>query len=66
MVARKVIKIEDHGVLDTVAIKADSEYLIKGMTEWVVKWRMNGWKTAKGRDVVNRGLFEELLGEVRS
>ena len=34
------------------------------MTEWVAKWQMNGWKTAKGGDVVNRGLFEELLEQV--
>ena len=51
-------------MLDTVIIKADSEYLVKGMTEWVVKWRMNGWKTAKGGEVVNRGLFEDLLAKV--
>jgi ribonuclease HI len=64
VVASKVIKIEGQGVLDTVIIKADSEYLVKGMTEWVVKWRMNGWKTAKGGEVVNRAGFEDLLAKV--
>jgi ribonuclease HI len=64
VVARKVIKNEGQRVLDTVIIKADSEYLVKGMTEWVVKWWMNGWKTAKGGEVVNRGLFEDLLAKV--
>jgi ribonuclease HI len=63
-VAKNVIENEGQGVLDTVVIKADSEYLVKGMTEWVVKWQANGWKTAKGGDVVNRVFFEELMAEV--
>lgn len=29
------------GQLSTVAIEADSEYLLKGMTEWVFKWETN-------------------------
>jgi ribonuclease HI len=62
--AKKVIKNEGQGVINTLVIKADSEYLIKGMTEWVVKWQMNGWKTAKGGNVVNRGWFEDLLAKV--
>ncbi len=64
VVAGKVIRKEGQGELSTVVIKADSEYLVKGMTEWVVKRKMNGWKTAKGGDVVNRRFFEDLLAEV--
>jgi ribonuclease HI len=58
IVGSRVIQNESQVVLDTVVIKADSEYLVKGMMEWV------GWKTAKGVDVVNKRFFEELLGEV--
>ncbi|KAJ0129658.1 Secondary metabolism regulator LAE1 [Fusarium oxysporum f. sp. albedinis] len=35
------------GQLSTVAIKADSEYLLKGMTEWVFKWETNWYRTAR-------------------
>ncbi|KAL3599774.1 hypothetical protein FPOAC2_04002 [Fusarium poae] len=39
---------------------ADSDYLVKGMTEWVFKWETNGYKTAKRKLVENAKLFQEL------
>ncbi|GJC93564.1 Ribonuclease [Colletotrichum higginsianum IMI 349063] len=47
--------------LTQVVIKADSEYLVKGMTEWVLRWEKNGCRTAKGTPVVNADLFRLLL-----
>lgn len=38
----------------------DSQYVRRGVEEWVAKWCKNGWKTAKGTDVLNRDLWEEL------
>ncbi|RYC81098.1 hypothetical protein BFJ63_vAg16004 [Fusarium oxysporum f. sp. narcissi] len=46
--------------LHTTVIKADSDYLVKGMTEWVFKWETNGYKTAKRKIVENAKLFQEL------
>ncbi|CAG8975764.1 hypothetical protein HYALB_00009283 [Hymenoscyphus albidus] len=46
--------------LSLVVIKADSEYVVKGMTDWIGKWKNNGWKTAKGGPVTNRDMFEIL------
>jgi ribonuclease HI len=46
--------------LHTVVIKADSEYLVKGMTEWVFKWEVNGYKNARRDSVKNSELFKEL------
>ncbi|KAF4439458.1 ribonuclease H-like protein [Fusarium austroafricanum] len=43
-----------------VVIKSDSEHLVKGMTEWVFKWEINGYKTAKREPVKNAGLFKRL------
>lgn len=51
--------------LRMVVIKADSEYLVKGMTEWVFKWETNGYRTSKGRPVTNLGLFRQLHALVR-
>ncbi|GLA37379.1 hypothetical protein AnigIFM63309_004292 [Aspergillus niger] len=34
--------------LYTVVIKSDSEYVVRGMTEWIYKWKANGWVNAKG------------------
>ncbi|HOK09268.1 MAG TPA: ribonuclease HI [Candidatus Hydrogenedens sp.] len=42
-----------------VIVYTDSEYLKKGMTEWLPKWMDNGWKTTKG-DVKNADLWFEL------
>ncbi|KAI1113774.1 ribonuclease H-like domain-containing protein [Nemania sp. NC0429] len=47
----------------TVVIATDSEYVAQGVTDWVRKWVGNGWKTAKGKNVANRDLWELLLGE---
>jgi len=44
----------------TVAIYADSTYVIKGIREWVWAWRRRGWKTAEGNDVLNRDLWEAM------
>lgn len=46
--------------LSMVVIKADSEYVVKGMTEWVLKWRDNGYKNARGSRVVNAKLFQDI------
>ncbi|XP_018416003.1 PREDICTED: ribonuclease H1-like [Nanorana parkeri] len=31
-----------------------------GMTEWVPRWKQNGWKTIHGGDVVNKEDFQKL------
>ena len=46
--------------LRTVVIKTDSEYVVKGMTEWIFKWNKNGFKTSKGSAVVNASLFKSI------
>jgi ribonuclease HI len=46
--------------LQKVVIKADSEYLVKGMTEWVFKWEVNGYRNAKRDPVKNSALFKKL------
>ncbi|WQF79711.1 Putative ribonuclease H domain-containing protein [Colletotrichum destructivum] len=47
--------------LTQVVINDDSEYLVKGMTEWVFRWEKNGYRAAKGTTVVNANLFRLLL-----
>ena len=47
-------------------IKSDSEYLVKGMTEWIVKWKANGWRTAKGFPVKNENWFRMLNLELQT
>lgn len=39
----------------------DSEYVGKGLGEWVSGWQANDWKKADGSDVQNRALWERML-----
>jgi ribonuclease HI len=45
-----------------ISIFTDSKYVIQGITQWVHGWKRNGWKTAEGKDVSNRDLWEALAG----
>jgi ribonuclease HI len=44
-----------------VTLTTDSQYLVKGMTEWIEGWRRKGWKNSKKEEVANRDLWERLL-----
>jgi len=43
-----------------IRILSDSEYVVKGLNEWVPRWKNRGWTTSKGHDVKNRWLWETL------
>lgn len=47
-----------------ITLYTDSTYVIKGITQWIFGWRSRGWKSADGKDVANRDLWEELLRQV--
>lgn len=55
--------LDREGVAGTtpVAIFSDSTYSIKAVTVWYKAWRDNGWKTANGKDVLNRDIIEPLV-----
>lgn len=46
-----------------VEVLTDSEYVRKGITEWIGGWIKKGWKTSTKSDVLNRDLWEQLLHE---
>ena len=48
-----------------VTVTTDSQYLVKGMTEWLSGWQRNGWKNSKKDPVVNRDLWEALIEAVK-
>jgi ribonuclease HI len=43
-----------------VEFYTDSEYLRKGITEWMANWKRKGWKTAGKKPVKNQDLWQEL------
>ena len=38
---------------DKVRIVTDSQYVRKGLTEWIVNWKLNNWRTVNGDKVKN-------------
>jgi ribonuclease HI len=38
----------------------DSQYLRKGITEWIARWKAHGWKTLKREPVKNADLWRRL------
>lgn len=46
---------------DAIYILTDSQYVQLGVTDWSNKWRINGWKNAKGKTIENYDLWRELL-----
>ena len=45
---------------DKIQIYTDSKYVKQGITEWITKWKINGWKTSKKEEVKNKDLWIEL------
>ncbi len=43
-----------------VAVVTDSQYVMKGVTEWMSNWKRRGWRTADRKPVANRDLWERL------
>jgi ribonuclease HI len=43
-----------------VTIEIDSEYVKKGITEWIAGWKRRGWKTAAKQPVKNQDLWRKL------
>jgi ribonuclease HI len=43
-----------------ITIYTDSEYVRKGITEWIHGWKQRGWKTADKKPVKNADLWQRL------
>jgi ribonuclease HI len=43
-----------------ITIVSDSQYVVKGMTEWLENWKRNRWRNSKKKPVENRDLWERL------
>ena len=43
-----------------VSVHTDSQYVHKGISEWIAAWKARGWKTADRKPVKNEDLWREL------
>ena len=44
----------------SVIIATDSQYVLKGMTEWIAGWKRKNWRTADKKPVKNADLWQRL------
>jgi ribonuclease HI len=63
--AIRALEIVTQALLDDFSVRrvvllCDSSYVVQSMTEWVFKWRENGWKNARNGSVVNTNDLKEL------
>ena len=47
-----------------VELTTDSQYVKRGITEWMVNWQKNNWRNSKNKPVKNVDLWQELIEEV--
>mgnify|MGYP000081774168 CR=1 FL=1 len=43
-----------------ILITTDSQYVMKGMTEWLAGWKLKNWKTASKKPVKNADLWQRM------
>lgn len=43
-----------------ITVYSDSAYLRSGYTRYLQDWKTNGWKTAKGDEVKNKVLWQQI------
>ncbi|MFZ2999492.1 MAG: ribonuclease HI [Undibacterium umbellatum] len=43
-----------------ITLHTDSQYVLKGITEWITGWKAKGWKTASKAPVKNVDLWQQL------
>ncbi|MCA9353285.1 ribonuclease HI [Candidatus Nomurabacteria bacterium] len=54
--------IEKRKIEGEINIFTDSSYALNGLSGWMYGWEKNGWKTSTGEDVLNKDIWQELLG----
>jgi len=47
-----------------IILFTDSQYVKKGITDWIQAWQRNNWRTAGKKDVKNSDLWRQLLEQI--
>jgi len=59
-VLRAIQTVRHENKTSTIEIHTDSKYAIGACTDWLARWRRNGWKTSKKEDVTNQDILRPL------
>ncbi len=44
----------------SIAVFSDSVYALRGIKQWIFGWKKRGWRTAEGKEVLNKDLWISL------
>ena len=55
-----IMAIESIDRIQDVTIFTDSTYVQKGISEWIINWKRNGWKSSNKQPVKNQDLWVRL------
>lgn len=55
-----IIKIRKKYKFDMIKIYTDSQYSMKSLTEWIIKWKKNNWKKANNKPVDNQDIIKKI------
>ncbi len=53
-------KLKDLPRHPDLTVRTDSKYVINGLNTWIKNWKLNNWRTASGKPVLNKDLWQEL------
>ena len=49
----------------SITLFTDSKYVKDGISSWIDKWKINGWKTANKKSVKNKQLWQDLDYQIK-
>ena len=58
--ALRALKTTANNTPRKTTVFTDSQYVQKGITEWIVNWKRNSWRTSDKKPVKNQDLWKEL------
>lgn len=58
--ALRSIRQTDPDAMPEVEVRCDSQYVVKGASEWLSNWKANNWLTKAKDPIKNREMWEEF------
>ena len=55
-----IMALKAINTISEITVFTDSTYVQKGISEWIDKWKINGWKTSNKKEVKNKDLWIQL------
>ncbi len=49
----------------SILVYSDSQYVVQGVTDWMLGWKKRGWCKSSGEEIINRELWEEMYALTR-